>query len=221
MINKDYILRIAERLGRELSIILGLRQRDKQEEALIYIDDLLLNTVGLTSRFINSLSEEALLQVLSPLGTLNINSCLWIAAMLKIEGEIYAEQQKDSEAYYRSLKALHLYLAALAQEPGVMQSDLPKQSDELLKTLAAYELPDSIERLLFRYYEYSGQYARAEDTLFGLLETPPLDQELYTQGVAFYQRLQLKNPQDLVAGNFSHEEAEEGLNALQHLPHAT
>ena len=221
MINKDYILRIAERLGRELAIILGLRQRDKQEEALIYIDDLLLNTVGLTSRFLNSLSEEALLQVLSPLGTLNINSCLWIAAMLKVEGEIYAEREQESEAYYRSLKSLHLYLAALAQEPGIMQSDIPGQIKELLKTLAAYELPDATQRLLFRYYEYSGQYARAEDTLFGLLETPPLDEELYEQGVAFYQRLQYKNSQDLVAGNFSHEEAEEGLNALQRMSHTT
>jgi tetratricopeptide (TPR) repeat protein len=219
MINKDYILRIAERLGREISIILGLRQRDKQEEALLYIDDLLLNTVGLTSRFINSLTEEALLQVLSPLGVLNINSCLWIAAMLKIEGEIYAERQQESEAYYRSLKSLHLYLAALAQEPGIMQGEIPEQVEELLHTLAAYEMPATTQKLLFRYYEYSGQYARAEDTLFGLLETPPFDQELYTQGGAFYQRLLHKNAQDLVAGNFSQEEAEEGLSALQRLPH--
>ncbi len=110
MVNKDYILRIAERLGRELSILLGLRERDKHEEALIYIDDLLLTMVGLSSRFINSLSEETLLQILSPLGVLNINSCLWIAAMIKAEGDIYAELQQESEAYYRYKKALHLYL---------------------------------------------------------------------------------------------------------------
>ncbi|HTK12041.1 MAG TPA: DUF6483 family protein [Ktedonobacteraceae bacterium] len=219
MINKDYILRIAERLGREISILLGLRQRNKQEEALIYIDDLLLNTVGFTSRFLNSLTEETLLQMLSPLGVLNINACLWIAAMLKVEGEIYTEQQQESEAYYRSLKSLHLYLTALTQEPGILQSDIAGQINELLKMLVDYELPIATQTLLFRYYEYNGQYARAEDTLFGLLETSPVNQELYVQGLGFYQRLQQKSSQDLVAGNFSREEVEEGLSELQQFPH--
>ena len=46
MINKDYILRLAERLGRELAILVGLRKREKYQEALIYIDDLLLRVSG-------------------------------------------------------------------------------------------------------------------------------------------------------------------------------
>ncbi|HEY4389095.1 MAG TPA: DUF6483 family protein, partial [Ktedonobacteraceae bacterium] len=86
------------------------------------------------------------------------------------------------------------------------------------KALADYELPASTQTLLFRYYEYSGQYARAEDTLFGLLETAPVSQDLYAQGLAFYQRLQQKSSQDLVAGNFSREEVEEGLSELQQFP---
>ena len=35
MINKDYILRIAERFGKELAILLHLRERNQFEEALI------------------------------------------------------------------------------------------------------------------------------------------------------------------------------------------
>ena len=65
MINKDYILRMAERFGRYLAIIIGLRQSNKNEEALIYIDDLFLQTTGLTTGFINSVSEEMLLSLLS------------------------------------------------------------------------------------------------------------------------------------------------------------
>jgi tetratricopeptide (TPR) repeat protein len=219
MVNKDYILRIAERLGRELSILLGLRQRDKHEEALIYIDDLLLNMVGLTSRFINSLSEETLLQTLSPLGILNINSCLWIAAMMRAEGEIYTDQQHESEAYYRYVKALHLYLAAIKQEPGIMDTEIPQQLEDLLLKLANYDLPSTTQTLLFTYYEYIGHYGKAEDTLFDLLETAPSDHALRNLGLAFYQRLQHKSLQDLTTGNLSREEVEEGLSKLQHLPY--
>src|SRR5579864_1066132 len=74
LINKDYILRLAERIGRELSILLGLRKRDEIEEGLITTDNLLMSSTGLTSRFINALSEEMLLQSLSPLGRPNIET---------------------------------------------------------------------------------------------------------------------------------------------------
>ena len=45
MINKDYILRMAERVGRALAIILGLRQANRYQESLIYIDDLAAQSV--------------------------------------------------------------------------------------------------------------------------------------------------------------------------------
>ena len=169
MINKDYILRLAERIGRELALILGLRKFNKYEEALIYIDDLLLKTVGLTSRFINSISEETLLQMLSPLGTLNVEACLWIAAMLKAEGEIYEEQGKDNERYYRYLKALCLYLEALQREPIESGSDFYGDVEELLAALEDYELPEYIKSRLVGYYERLGEYGQAEDILFELL----------------------------------------------------
>ena len=60
MINKDYILRLAEQLGRTLAIILGLRKYNQQEEALIYIDSVLLKTTGMTSRFTRKSGIEKL-----------------------------------------------------------------------------------------------------------------------------------------------------------------
>jgi len=91
MINKDYILRIAERFGRELAILLHLRQRNQFEEALIRIDDFYLNSLGLTIGFVNSISEEVLLTLISPLGALDSEKCVWVAMLLKAEGEIYDE----------------------------------------------------------------------------------------------------------------------------------
>jgi tetratricopeptide (TPR) repeat protein len=215
MINKDYILRIAERIGRTLAIILRLREEDKNEEALIYIDDILLHTVGLTSRFINSLSDELLLQALSPLGTLSIDKCLWVATLLKAEGDIYRAKDNATESYYRYLKALNLFLEVQLHQRTLSQSYFYVEIDELLQLLSEYELPARTRRKLIAYYELAGHYAKAEDMLFELLELDPTNPTLRQEGREFYARLLAKNDDDLQAGNLSRDEVEEGLASLE------
>ncbi len=215
MVNKDYILRLAESFGRTLSIILGLRKFDKNEEALIYIDDVFLKTVGLTSNFINSLSEDMLVRAFSPMGQLNIESCLWAAVLLKAEGEIYEEVGNTNESYYRYVKALHLFLAALTREPSIQDTELHTQTTMLLDRLTGYDLPMSTKRLLFAYYEQFGQYNKAEDTLFEMLETGQADHAVFEYGRAFYARLQARSDDDLLISDFSRDEIAEGLEHLE------
>lgn len=215
MINKDYMLRIAERFGRSLAIILQLCEYNQFEEALLYIDDLMLKTVGMTTRFINSLSEDMLIQTFSPMGILNVNACLATAFLLKTEGEVYDDLQNTTESYYRYVKSLHLYLSVILHEPAHADSDLYLEVAALLKKLADYELPMSTQTLVFAYYEHQGQYAKAEDTFFALLETHGNGDKLIDRGRAFYTRLLTKSDMDLQAGNLSREEVEEGLEELQ------
>jgi hypothetical protein len=214
LINKDYILRLAERMGRELAILLGLRKREKYQEALIYIDDLLLRMSGFTSRSINALSEEMLLKALSPLGILNVEICLYIATILKTEGQVYEDQANFNESYYRYCKSLFLFLTALRYEPIEDDTQFSTEIRELLVKLDDYELPNNLKQQLFRYYEYSGQYAKAEDTLFELLETHLVDQEMQAQGIEFYKRLLTKSDADLLMGQFSRAEVYEGMAQL-------
>lgn len=214
MINKDYILRLAERMGRELAILLGLRKREKYQEALIHIDDLLLRMSGFTSRSINALSEEMLLKALSPLGNLNVEICLCIATMLKAEGQVYEDQANLNESYYRYCKSLFLFLTALRYEPIDDDTQFSTDIREILVKLEDYELPDNLKKRLFWYYEYSEQYAKAEDALFELLETYPMDQEIRSHGMAFYKRLHTKSDADLLMGHFSRAEIYEGMAQL-------
>ena len=116
MMNKDYILRIAERFGRALAIILRLRKSNQFEESLIYIDDVFLQTTGFTASFVNSAAEEMLLQLISPLGILNVQKCAWIALLLKEEGDIYVEMGNEDESYFRYLKSLHFFLEVAKYE---------------------------------------------------------------------------------------------------------
>ena len=216
MINKDYILRMAERFGRYLAIILRLREYNKQEEALLYIDELFLQTTGLTTGFINSASEEMLLNLISPLGVLNVEKCLWMAVLLQQEGDIYVELGKSNESYYRYLKALHLFLEVASGNNDVKDIDINMAIDDILNKLAEYELPLKTKNKIFRYFEKMGSYARAEDVLFEMVEgeeeeKQPGGNEIVEQGIAFYNRLLKKSDTDLKAGNLSREEVKEGL----------
>ena len=220
MINKDYILRMAERFGRYLAIILRLREYNKQEEALLYIDELFLQTTGLTTGFINSASEEMLLNLISPLGVLNVEKCLWMAVLLQQEGDIYVELGKSNESYYRYLKALHLFLEVASGNNDVKDIDINMAIEDILNKLAEYELPLKTKNKIFRYFEKMGSYARAEDVLFEMVEGEEKEKEpasdgIIKQGIAFYNRLLKKSDTDLKAGNLSREEVEEGLAQLE------
>ena len=216
MVNKDYILRLAERIGRELAIILGLRQRNKLEDALIYIDDLFVQATGLTTHFINSLSDDMLVNTFSPMGKLNVESCLWIAMLLKSEGEVYEQMDQHKESFYRYLKSLRLLLEVLLHEPLDSDTGFFQATEELLSKLADYELPVTIKNKLLTYYEHIGQYGKAENTLFEMLEDTP-GHALIEQSIDFYNRLLQKSETDLQLGNLPRAEVEEGLAQVQQI----
>jgi len=215
MINKDYILRMAEKFGRALAIILHLREYNKYEEALLYVDDQLLQATGLTSSFINSVSDEMLIQAISPLGVLSVEKCLWIAVLLKAEGEIYEEQAKTNESYYRYVRSLRLYLLLLPHEASLQDSNLANDIQELLNKLGEYELPIEIQEKLFSYYENVGKYDKAEDVLFDVLDTHSANGEMIERGRAFYTRLQARSDVELLMGNLSRTEVAEGSAQLE------
>lgn len=215
MINKDYILRMAEKFGRALAIILHLREYNKHEEALLYVDEQLLQATGLTSSFINSVSDEMLIQAISPLGVLSVEKCLWIAVLLKAEGEIYEEQAKTNESYYRYVRSLRLYLLLLPHEASLQDSNLANDIQELLNKLGDYELPIEIQEKLFSYYENVGKYDKAEDVLFDVLDTHSANGEMIERGRAFYTRLQARSDVELLMGNLSRTEVAEGSAQLE------
>lgn len=215
MVNKDYILRLAERFGRALAILFHLRQRNQHEEALINIDELFLQSVGLTTHFINSASEEMLLKMIAPLGMLNLEKCLWIAVLLKEEGDIYAEIGKPDESYYRHIKSLFFFLEAALHEKQSKDLNVPASIEDILQRLEEFELPIHLKSKLFRYFEMMGSYRKAEDMLYEIVENDEASaQEIRPHGQAFYQRLLKKSDADLQMGGLSRQKVEESLERL-------
>jgi hypothetical protein len=218
MVNKDFILRNIELMTRRLTVLLGLRRYNKFEEALIYVDDLYLQSLGLTASFVHSVSEEMLLQLISPVGVLNVEKCLWLATLLKAEGDIYDDMDSATESYYHYLKSLYLFLVAFSHERMLRDTQLGTEVVTLLDKLEEYELPLPVSKHLFTYYELNGQYAQAEDTLFELLDRREIEPQeriqLQEQGKNFYTRLLHKTDADLLAGNMTRDEVEEGITQL-------
>lgn len=217
MMNKDYILRIAERFGRALAIILQLRKSDKYEEALIYIDDIFLQTTGFTASFVHSASEEMLIQLMSPLGILNVQKCAWIALLLKEEGDIYVEMGNEDESYFRYLKSLHFFLEVAKHKDEAGDIDIASAIDYDLQALEAFDLPQETYTRLFSFFVTAGQYARARDMLNEAVKESerPVDSGIIEQGKAFYERLRGRSDEDLRMSGFTRREVEVALEKLE------
>ncbi|MGH2482458.1 MAG: DUF6483 family protein, partial [Ktedonobacteraceae bacterium] len=80
--------------------------------------------------------------------------------------------------------------------------------------LADYDLPQHTQEMLFRYFERTGRFSQAEDTLDEMLEANPGDRGIVVKGIAFYHRLLQKSDAALLGGNLSRDEVEEGLSRL-------
>jgi tetratricopeptide (TPR) repeat protein len=152
MTQKDYILRIAEDVGRALAQIIYHKKIQDYQGALSLIDELFKQTLGAGSGFIHAISEETLLAMLTLVGVLNLEKALLIATLLKAEGDIYEDQGNPDEAYDSYLKSLNLFLEILLRDDNLHDLRVSTEVEDLLGKLEAYELPQNTKRLLFQIY---------------------------------------------------------------------
>jgi hypothetical protein len=217
MAQRDYILRLAEEIGRAFAQILYHKQIKDYAGALNFIDEQYRQTLGMGAGFIHSAPEETLLAMLTSLGALNTEKCWLLATLLKAEGEIYEEQSNEDESYYCYLKSLNLFLEVLLLDDKISDVDYVPELEGLLYKLQNYELPTTTELKLLQYYENTGKYAKAADLLFDMLNTNTPDKAVIEWGMAFFSHVKKKSDMVLSAGNFSRIEAEEGLARLKEI----
>ena len=215
MTQRDYILRIAEEFGRAIAQVVYQKQIKDYAAGRNFIDEQCKQVLGVGMGFVHSMPEETLLSMLTSFGTLNTEKCWLIATMLKAEGDLYEEEGNSTEGYYSYLKSLDLVLEVLLLDTTASAIDFVPELEGLLYKLGDYELPARTRLLLFQYFDQTGKYARAEDVLFEMLETGNPGADILARGIAFYQRLKRKSDAELKAGNFSREEAEEGMVRLE------
>src|SRR5262249_25761759 len=181
MLQEDYLMRMLRPLSAVVATMLQLRKADTDEEkqgaqyedALLIVDRTEQQLLGMNSLMINQLAEESLAGILgldSPTGG---SKCLALAYLLREEGDIYAARNSESESYRRYVKALNVYFKVLqAKGIGELRDQFPEVNATIGK-VKNYDLPADTNRGLFTYYEATGNYGKAEDVLFTLLDSDP------------------------------------------------
>ncbi len=207
MFERDYLIRLLTKAGIVLGKAMGLREQNKQQEALDLIDEFLGRELRLRSRLAMGLSDEDLLSMLSVTGAPNAESVAVVAAFLQEEGELFADLGSTEESVPRLSKALRLNLYLLRQDMEIEGWDIQARINRLLEVLANYHIDTVTLRVMWHWHESSGRLTAAEDLLYELQEAGGVSPE---EGDSFYKRLSAYEDSALEAGGLSREEMEEG-----------
>src|SRR5262249_19504559 len=110
---------------------------------------------------------------------------LWLAALLHEAGAVAAGQGRDGASRDWFLEGLHLLLGGLDFQEAVMCPDFVPRVDRFVEALRGEPLPLTTEARLMRHYEQTGQFGKAEDALFNILEAQPGSAEALDFGIVF------------------------------------
>ena len=217
MIRRDYILRMIEEFFRALARINSLKKGQQWQEASEALDEEFKRLIADGAPAVVRLSETELLARLMQEGPTQVvrDKTLMLTTLLAEAGDVAAAQGRPEQSRECYLKALHLLLDTLGRGEVSEWPEFVPKVEGLVTTLDA-PLPLRTHALLMQHYERTGEFAKAEDALFALLDAEPDNDAIVEFGIAFYERLLRQSDQALDAANLPRAEVEEGLKELQH-----
>ncbi|MEW9700225.1 DUF6483 family protein [Paenibacillus sp. SI8] len=219
MFRRDYFMRQIEQMTVVLHRILFNKEHIPIGDAQQLLDEASRHLLGLNVRSLLALSSKDILELLTYQGNTDTGKALVLGDLFMGNGDMYRQNEQFNDAYVSYLKSLDLVLLLVAT-PSIEDPDMSKEASlriaQSLERLQSWVLPEQIMLRLFGYYESQGEYAKAEDIIFHFMDDYPGRAELAkAHGILFYERLLDTEETILFAGNFSKEEAEEGLRLLQ------
>ncbi|OCT14891.1 hypothetical protein A8709_12200 [Paenibacillus pectinilyticus] len=219
MFRRDYLMRQIEQLTVVLHRILFNKEHLPIEDAQRELDEASRHLLGLNIRSLQSLSSKDILELLSYHGSIDTAKALVISDMLVGQGDLLHRHDEKGDAYWAYLKSadllLHLSLSDEVEPQDEVNEEIGTRLAKSLDHLQGWELPEGLQRLLFAHYEKVSNYAKAEDALFHYMEDYPERSEVPQMGILFYEKLLQVEDAQLNVGNFSKEEAIEGLRIIQ------
>ena len=216
MIRRDYILRMIEECVRMLARINSLKQGQRWNEAAEALDVEFQRLAGAGAPAVARLSEtELLARLIEGEATQTVrHKTLVLTTLLKEAGDVAAGQNRPDESRECYLKALNLLLETLAREEVFEFPEFVPKVELLVAALANDALPLRTHARVMQHYERTGNFAKAEDALFTMLEAEPDNAALVEFGLAFYQRLLAQSDAALDAAKLPRAEAEQARSEL-------
>lgn len=213
MYQNDYIMRMVEQFAGFLTRIVEEKERRKYDNALFQIGAAYGELFGVDRHLIHKLGDEHLVGITKNRGAVVAQKCLIIGELMRQEAEtLELDGQNNPKIPGIYCKSLGMYLEGLIHDKELRQEAHVEVIEWLFKRLADFDLPLWLEQKMFRYNEEMGSYARAEDSLYRLVE---LDADLgRKEGKAFYERLLKKSDDELQSGGLPRQEVQAGLSML-------
>jgi hypothetical protein len=206
-----------EEFMQALARINALKKDQLWQEAAQSVDEQIQRLIGAGTEALERLSETELLAQLIASGPTQAvrDKTLMLTTLLKEAGDINVAQDGVEAGRTFYLKGLHLLLESLAQ--GEI-SDFPAFVPQVELFVAALQdsaLPLHTLARLMAHYERSGQFDKAENALFAMLDSEPADPRIVDFGIAFYLRLHTQSDAALSAGSLPRAELKAGLAELK------
>ena len=217
MIRRDYILRMIEELRRVLAGIVALKQERRWQEVEGTLDEQFKQLIGVGAAEATVLSETDLSARLMQGETTQFvhEKTRFLTALFREAGDAAVAQDRTDEGHALYLKGLHLLLGMEDSRELSDHPDFVPSVEVFTAALSDAPLPAQTLALLMRHYERRGEFGKAEDALFGLLDMAPDASEVADFGLAFYERLRGQRDAALADGNLPRSELEAGVAELQ------
>ena len=199
-----------------LSRLRALKQGQRWAEAGEELDAEFKKLVGDGAEAVARLSETELLARLMQEGPTQLvrEKTLMLTALLREAGDVAAAENRTEESRECYLKALHLLLDVLARGEVFEWPEFLPKVEMLVAALQSAPLPVRSAAMLMQHYERTGEFAKAEDAFFAMLDAEPDNQAVVEFGITFYERLRSQSDAALNAANLPRAEVEDGLKKL-------
>jgi hypothetical protein len=217
VIRRDYILRMIEEFMQALSRLRSLKQGQRWNEAAEELDSEFQKLVGEGAESIARHSETELLARLMQDGPTHAlrDKTFILATLLAEAGDVVAGKDQSAASRECHLKALHLLLDVLGRDDVFECPGFVPKVELLRERLRNEPLPLRTLAMLMQHYERTGEFAKAEDELFAMLDAEPANDTIKDFGITFYQRLLAQSDATLEVANLPRTEVEDGLKKLR------
>ena len=139
---------------------------------------------------------------------------LMLTTLLSEAGDLSAAQNKPDESRSYYLRGLHLLLYVLAGSEIHDYPDFVPRVEHFAAALKDFQVPIETHAMLMQHYERTGEYDKAEDALFNMLDQK-FELRILEFGILFYERILGQTDANLSAGGLPRAEVESSLSELR------
>ena len=212
MLTKDYLMRMIDTLAKALAKLVFSKDAKDYKTALSELNNVTKEFFGLDLNFVDNISDIQLIELIGKNELLLPGNCYVFGVLFNEEAEIFELQNNMERAINLYERSLSLFVEGLKTSPTIIEPDHLNKINLLTSKLKEFEITMDTEENLFFYYEFSGNFAEAENIIYNLIE---YDDNYTEKGIRFCERLLQKPDEDLIKGNLPREEVEESISTLK------